>query len=118
MCLTLRWFLKGRISEYGGNPTEVGGAYRLDRDCVPQNVYLRAKVPSSGQPIVVDINDDGVSIFGTMKPALPDDLQEHTFTTIPEDVLREGSIITLDIDQISSETAGEDLTVQLDLVEA
>ena len=117
--LSLRWFVPGQLSEYGGGATQVGGADRLDRDYVAEGVLLNLRSAASGDPTIVDINDDGTSMFGpTEKPALPDDLEAHYFTAFSPNVARRGSVITMDIDQVSMETPGEDLTVQLDLNEA
>lgn len=110
--LMLRWFLSGRLSEYGGSKAEVQGSYRLDQDYKPVEVYMRTKVTSTGRNLIVDINDDGESIFSS-HPTLPSGLGEHTHTTINPVVMREGSIVTLDIDQVSNTAAGEDLTVIL-----
>lgn len=117
--LSLRWFVSGVLSEHGGGVTEAGGAHFLDRDYKPVRVFLRLGSVASGRPLIVDINDDGTTIFGTGdKPALADDLQEHVFSAFSGIIIRKDSTITLDIDQISEETPGEDLTVQLDLDEA
>ncbi len=118
--LSLRWFVPGRLSEHAGGVTEVGGSHYLNRDYEAVGVFLRLGTVGSGEPLIVDLNDDGTSMFGsTEKPALPSDLQEHNFTAFAGGIIaREGSTITMDIDQVSSETPGEDLTVQLDLNEA
>ena len=66
---------------------------------------------------MVDINDDGTSIFGTPKPTLSDaqtGIEWSAFAGARQ-LLEKDSVITLDVDEVSSVTAGEDLTVQLDL---
>lgn len=117
----LRWYLDGRLSEYGGGVTEVGGVHRLDQDYRPVGVFLgtNSNNISTGRTIEIDINDDGVSIFDSdAVPSLPTGLGKHFFTTINQVAMREGSIVTLDIDQVSNTVAGEDLTVELHLGKA
>jgi hypothetical protein len=96
--------------------TEVGGTYYLDADYEPQWVNITARIPGSGAtPTIVDINDDGTSIFDT-NPAITEGMDEHKWTTIPSNVMREGSRITCDIDQVFNEDTIRDLTVELGLV--
>ena len=107
-----RWYIDGIISR---PKTEVGGTYILDADYAPEWVHLTVRVVGHGsQPLIVDINDDGTSIL-TDKPALTEYQTEKKWTTIPKDTLREGSIITLDIDQGFNELACRDMTVELGL---
>ena len=108
----LRWYMDGTIARA---KTEVGGTYILDADYAPEWVNLTVRmVGHGGQPLVVDINDDGVSIF-TDRPALTEYQTEHRWTTIPGDTMREDSIVTCDIDQDFDELACRDLTVELGL---
>ncbi len=108
----LRWYMDGTISR---SKTEVGGTYILDADYVPEWVHLTARIAGNGsQPVVIDINDDGSSIF-TDKPAITENQTEKQWTTVPGNTLREDSIITLDIDQTFNELACRDLTVELGL---
>ena len=108
----LRWYIDGTISR---SKTEVGGTYLLDGDYVPEWVHITARLAGQGSaPLVIDINDDGVSIF-TYKPALTEAQTSHKWTTIPGDTMREGSLVTLDIDETFNELACRDLTVELGL---
>lgn len=111
----LRWYMDGTISR---SKTEVGGTYILDADYVPEWVHLTVRKNGRGDaPLIVDINDDGSSIFSD-RPALTDNQTEKQWTTVPKDTLREGSIITLDIDQTFNDLACRDLTVELGLRKA
>jgi len=107
----LRWYMDGNISR---RKVEVGGTYRLDADYVPEWVSITARLAGYGSSSIIDINDDGVSIFND-RPALTEYQTEKRWTTIPENTLREDSIITCDIDQIFSEDTCRDLTVELGL---
>lgn len=107
----LRWYIEGNISR---TKTEVGGTYRLDADYTPTQVNLSARIVGTGSPsLEVDILDDGVSIFSD-RPALLG-MTETTWTTIPANVMQEGSLITLDISGVDAESHSRDLTVELEL---
>ncbi len=108
----LRWYIDGTIARA---KTEVGGTYILDDDYAPEWVNITVRVPGKGSvPLVLDINDDGTSIF-TDRPAITDSQFEKRWTTIPGNTIRENSLITLDIDQNFSDLACRDLTVELGL---
>ena len=110
----LRWYIDGNISR---SKTEVGGTYVLNADYYPEWVNMTCRLAGRGStPMVIDINDDGTSIFEN-KPALTENQTEKRWTTIPRTVMREGSIVKLDIDQIFSEDTCRDLTVELGLSE-
>ena len=110
----LRWFVEG---EQGGIKQEVGGTYILDADYYPVSVHLSLRRTTKGsRPLKIDITDDGVSILDGNKPAL-NAQSDKIWTTIPREVMREGSIIKLNRDQIANEDPGEDLTVELYLEE-
>ena len=94
--------------------------YVLDDDYVPVKVRLSQKVAQAGDPNIVDINDDGVSIFGSVKPNINQGLLESEWETFLSTLtyMEKGSIITLDVDQISKTTPGEKLTVSLEMEKA
>ena len=110
----LRWFIEG---EQGGIKQEIGGTHILDADYYPVSVHLSLRRACKGaRPLKVDITDDGTSIFNGNKPAL-NTQSDKVWTTIPREVIREGSIVKLNRDQVASEDPGEDLTVELCLEE-
>ncbi len=113
----MRWFREGQAA---GIKTEIAGTYYADADYIPIWVNLTCRrQPSGTRPIKIDITKEipneteKESIFDD-KPAL--NAQIHKFwTTIPEEVIREGSIVRCNLDQVASEDPGEDLTVELGL---
>ncbi len=116
----LRWHVPGVLSETGVVDTDVfGQAHRLDRDYRVLDTWVRVKTASQGvggTGITIDINDDGTSIFASGHEAnLPDNTLETTVNTFSSAglVLFEGSVITLDVDQVGVEFPGEDLVVEL-----
>ena len=106
----LRWYMDGNISRA---KTEVGGTYRLEADYRPLWVSLTARIAGKGdEPLVIDINDDGTSIFDT-RPALTRNQTEKVWTTIPKTTLRKDSVITCDVDSVFSQDTCRDLTVEM-----
>ncbi|KKM85257.1 hypothetical protein LCGC14_1290900 [marine sediment metagenome] len=118
--LILTWHIPGVLSETGVAESNTGVEYTLDKDYVPERVILRLKTAaaSSGTPCTIDINDDGSSIFD-VNPTIGQGLTEVVWDSFASSLIKmkKDSVITLDIDQISSTTYGRDLTVQLDLKE-
>lgn len=89
--------------------------YVLNGRWTPSELRIRAGTPSDDANLVVDINDDGTSIF-SVAPALSinDSLKRHrTFANAPP--MEDGSVITLDVDQGADGIDG--VTVELELEE-
>ena len=108
----LRWYIDGNI---GRAKAEVGGTYRLDRDYKPIRVNLSCRVAGTGsKPTEVDIKVAGVSIFNT-KAAMPAYLTEKVWTTLSQAVMRQDSLVTLDITGVSEVGNCRDLTVELEV---
>ncbi len=79
------------------------------------HVRCYCKTAPAGSDIIVDINKAGTTIFTTQgnRPTIPDGNNLGAKSVTPDVTsLAEGDILTLDIDQIGSGTAGEDLTVE------
>ena len=116
----LIWHIPGVLSETGVAESNTGVEYTLDKDYTPERVVLRLKTAaaSSGSPCTIDINDDGASIFD-INPTIGQGLTTVVCGSFASGLtfMKKDSVITLDIDQVSSITSGSDLTVQLDLKE-
>lgn len=112
---TLAWFVEGQLSEYDGK-TDIGAGYVLGADYKPLSVMVRAKKAPGTDGVVIDINDDGASLFD-VNPGLSNGLSKSTFHTFNVSRLAKGSIITLDLDVVGSTESGANLTVQLELEE-
>jgi hypothetical protein len=115
----IRWFREGQVA---GIKMEIAGTHYADTDYIPLWVNLTCRrSPSGSRPLKIDITKempgytDKESIVDD-KPALNAQVEKH-WTTIPEEVIREGSLLRLNIDQVASEDPGEDLTVELGLKE-
>lgn len=127
---TLIWHYAG-IVQAGAHDLRQrrGGArgYILDRDYEPVEVRLYLDQVSEVGEVVVDINDDDVSIFKdtrssvesyTANPQLDrgahSKVQTH-FYDLGKPKLSKGSVITLDVDRTAP--GARSLTVELDLQE-
>lgn len=118
--LTLTWYYAGLVQAGAHDLRQRrGGAvvHTLDADYHPVAVRVSLGSPSVSKPVIVDIKDDGVSIFRD-NPGLPRDVLENEFDGgifAEVDLVRlsEGSLITLDIDQTG--VGAQALKVELDL---
>ena len=111
------WYIPGVLSETGVVGSNIDKEYIMDRDYMPSVLHLRLKTlpEPDGEPLTIDINCDGESIFPNEKPILVRGDEDYKDWT--NKVLKKDSVVTLDIDQVSPTTPGKDLTVQLDLEE-
>lgn len=110
----LTWFVSGVLSNSKVG-ADVGPAYRLDANYRPVRVWLRLKSAPSGAPAVVDINDDGTSIFSSAPRIHGVEMKSTHFDVSGAPTMAEGSVVTCDLDSVSSATPGTDLSVALEL---
>jgi len=115
----LTWHIPGVLSN-NVEGTNVSTEFTADDNYVPVRVLLRQKVAQDGVNNIIDINDDDVSIFSTIKPALTKGITSTEWAQFNGSLtyIAKDSVITLDVDQVSGTTPGSDLTVQLELNKA
>lgn len=106
----LCWYLDGAVS----TGTSQGRTFNdFPFDILPLEIRLHTDTGPAGSALIIDINDDGTTIFDT-RAEIDDGSTEqdgnHDF--VGTEILK-GSDITLDVDQIGSGTAGSDLTACL-----
>lgn len=109
------WFISGTLAT-GSNQ---GPRYIVPQDMTIQKVWLRARTAPTGASILIDINKNGSTIWssqGNRGSISAGQLSGNTeiFNTIE---LSAGDYLDLDIDQIGSTIAGEDLTVVLECLQ-
>lgn len=113
----LTWYIHKYSLANNVEGENISTEFTLDADYIPTKVIVRQKEAQTVEPTVIDINDDGVSIFpdSTLQPTVNQGLLESKWDVFDEGltVLEEGSVITLDVDQVSSAVAGAKLTVEL-----
>lgn len=79
-------------------------------------VYGYTKTAPVGANIIVDVNKNGASIWGSTpanRLTISDGNQSGSQTSFDIVTLAEGDVLTIDVDQIGATTAGSDLTVQV-----
>ena len=117
--MKLRWNVQGVLSD-GVVGTDIGGnAYRMDKDYRPVEAWARVKTATQGvgdTGIRIDINTDGESIF-TETLGIPDDVLTATSKAFTGASLNKGAVVTLDVDEVGAEYAGNDLVVELEVKE-
>ena len=120
----LHWHVPGVLSESDVEDTDVqGNAFYIDKDYQVVDTWMRVKKApqdNEGLGIQIDINDDGASIFDEgQEPILGDNATESKDTPFSDRnlVIQEGSVVTLDIDHVGTLFPGEDLVVELHLIE-
>lgn len=106
----------------------VSGVLIVDTDVSPtiivpnavtiEKVFAYVKTAPSGADILIDINVNGTSIWAATQAnrvTIPDGASDQAYsqTSFDTSSLSEGDLITMDIDQIGSSTAGSDLTVEI-----
>jgi hypothetical protein len=79
-------------------------------------VYVNVKTAPMGASIIVDINKNGTSIWNTTqanRATIAASATSGTQTSFDTTSIAEGDVLTLDIDQVGSSTAGADITVTI-----
>ncbi len=103
------WYLGGTQSV----GTQKGAIVTMPFGFLPTDVVLRIHGAPTGAALIVDINENGSSIFST-RPQINDgateDASGHTFSDTD---LAAGSEVTVHVDQVGSTFAGSGLTILL-----
>jgi hypothetical protein len=82
--------------------------------CRVDEVFCHAATAPSGADIIIDVNYDGTSMFATpaYQPMVSDSLNDGVTSLVDGgSSINKDAVITVDVDQIGSGTAGSDLTV-------
>lgn len=116
----LTWYIHKATLANNVEGVNISTEFVLDDDYVPVRCLVRQKEAQAGGANIFDINDDGVSIFGDVKPAINQGLLSTEFDVFSPTLtyLEKDSVITVDADQISDTTPGGYLTVHLELDKA
>ena len=117
---TISWFVGGYIQatpHEGADRFGAGRTFIADGDYFPRAMRIYLDSAPYDRPVVVDVQDDGVSIF-TAKPQVDKGtvFKEHdSFRDTGESKIEELSVLTLDIPHSGQDA--RNLTVELDLEE-
>lgn len=103
------WFLDD-IAEFG---TSQGAHVTMPVGFTVTGIDLRATTPPTGASLIVDINENGTSLFSTNPEIDATATVEDGNEVLSDTILAAGSVITVDIDQVGSTFAGSGLTIML-----
>lgn len=107
---TLFWYITPTVAT-GTNQTV---EYTVENgNLTIDSVDLRIKTAPTGQALIVDINKNGSTIFSN-RPQIDDGSTTGGSGAVFDSVdVAEGDVFTVDIDQVGSGDAGEDLSIAL-----
>ena len=104
------WYIAGNVA----TGTDLMQTYNdIQHDLLPLDVSMHVETAPVGATLIIDINDDGSTIFSTraeIDAAATEQDENHIFT---QTEIADGSDISFDVDQVGSTTPGADLTVCL-----
>jgi len=96
---------------------KLGGSRQyVEQACTITTVRASVGSPPSNQPVIVDVNKNGTTIYTTQanRPSIASG--SNTITAAPDITsLSAGDYLTVDIDQVGSGSAGADLVVSITL---
>jgi hypothetical protein len=103
-----------------GEPATVGlnktNAIIVPSACTVQKAFAYAKIGPTGTALIFDINKNGTSLWASTQAnriQIAASAVSGTQTSFDTTALAEGDVLTIDIDQIGSTIAGQDITVTL-----
>ena len=79
------------------------------------NITATAGTAPVGSTLIVDVNKGGTTLFTTQgsRPTIADGGQDDTSSVPDVTSIAQNDILTVDVDQVGSGTAGSDLVVQV-----
>ena len=94
--------------------TNVAGYFKTGYKCRIDSADAHVGTAPTGQSLIVDINDDGTTVFTSQgnRPTIAAGATDDAAGAADGGTaIAAGSVISLDVDQVGSGTAGSDLTV-------
>jgi hypothetical protein len=91
------------------------GRWRVVGPQTVLGVYISVGTAPVGADVIVDVNQNGTTLFTTPtnRPTIPDGAHTSSLAVPDTVTLADGDYITVDVDQVGSTTPGSDLTVQI-----
>lgn len=108
---TYVWFVPGTVAV----GTEQGPTFRIDEACTILDVRLHVKTAPTDADLIVDINDGGSTVFSTKPEIDASGTVEDDNHSFSDTALADNTELTMDVDQVGSTVAGEDLTVEIEV---
>lgn len=104
------WYIDGNVSTGASQDKTFSN---IPYDFQPELVRIHADTAPVGSSLIIDINDDGSTIFSTNAEIDAGSTEQDGNEFFTQSEISAGSDVSLDIDQVGSGTAGADLTVCL-----
>ena len=116
----ISWYIHKATLANNVAGTNISTEYVLDDDYIPVRCVIRQKEAQAGDANIFDINDDGVSIFPSVKPSINQGVLETIWEAFLDTLtyMKKDSVVTLDADQISGTVPGAYLSVHLEMDKA
>jgi hypothetical protein len=105
----MTWYLDGTVS----TGVSQGAVVIMPFGMTVTDVDLKAKGIPTGAAFIVDINENGSTIFSTRPEIDAGQSREDGNHVISDTNIAEGSEVTVDVDQVGSTFAGSGVTVML-----
>ena len=113
----LSWYLRSPKDIDLADDRDV--SYFLRGSADPVGIRLRARTAPTGQPFIVDIQADGVSMLNSRTlGTLPPGLTDHRSTNVANMKAPAGAAVTLSLVQTGSLEKGRGVTVEMEIMEA
>ena len=97
----------------GAVMTNISASIEFGRAVTLTDVRIEAKESPTGAALIVDINENGTTVF-TTRPQINDGATESSYAHVFSDTsIAADSEITFDIDSVGSTFSGERITIQL-----
>jgi len=105
------WFEPGDA----GTGTDISAYIKIPFNGVLSKAFARVKTAPVDADIIIDINKNGTTLWTSDKLTISDGANSGNKTVFDNYSVGIDDYFTIDIDQVGSTTAGEDLTIMLDM---
>jgi hypothetical protein len=106
---TMIWYIDGAVATGAGQ----GATVVMPFGFTVTDVDMYAETAPTGASLIVDINEAGTTLFSTRPEVDAAANREDGNHAFSDTSIAAGALVTLDVDQVGSGTAGSDLTVIL-----
>ena len=103
------WYIDGALA----TGIDQGPVLSLPHDIIVSDIDIHVKTAPATQSIVIDLKENGVSIFSQNPEVSIGQTSDNGNHTVSDTTLAKGSHISLDIDQVGFSPAGSSMTVML-----
>jgi len=113
----LTWYLRSPKDMDIGDDVDV--SYFLRGSADPVSIALKARVAPTGQPFIIDVKADGVSMLDSrVLGVLPQGQTRHRSTAVTAMKAPAGSWVSLSLVQTGNKEPGRGVSVEMEVLEA